>query len=258
MRTKIIAGNWKMNKTYAEALTLAAGVRDAVKGASHPGLLTLIAPPFPFLAETAKLAEDIPGLHIAAQNCHQENAGAYTGEVSASMIASCGATHVIIGHSERRNYFGENDATLLKKTMLTLEHSLVPVFCIGETLAERESKKHFETIAAQLENGLFPCGKEAMKKIVIAYEPVWAIGTGVNATPAQAQEMHAFIRACVEKNSGKEIAAAVPVLYGGSCNAGNAASLFACADVDGGLIGGASLRADEFASIRKSMLATLA
>ncbi len=257
VRTKIIAGNWKMNKTRHEALELAASVAAGVSAQPVAELLTLLFPPFPLLGDVHRQISGIDGVGLGAQNMHHETQGAYTGEVSAAMLASIGVSHVILGHSERRQYFAEDNALLLKKTQQALTHSLTPVFCIGETLPERESHTHFEVIRRQLEEGLLPAGAEAVSRCIVAYEPVWAIGTGVTASSAQAQEMHAFIRSVVAEKLGSNVAQQLPLLYGGSCNPANAAELFACPDVDGGLIGGASLKAADFLSIRTAMLQQL-
>jgi triosephosphate isomerase (TIM) len=257
MRKKIIAGNWKMNKTYGEALLLANEVSDHVSKNNHPSLLTIIAPPFPFLTAVSRATDGTAGIAVAAQNCHTENAGAFTGEVSVPMIISCGAQYVIIGHSERRQYFGETDEMLLAKLRMALANGLKPIFCIGESLKERESGKHFETVATQLRNTVLKFDPTYLLQTIIAYEPVWAIGTGLTATPEQAQEMHAYIRKTLSDQFGAPAAGSVSILYGGSCNAANAAQLFSCADVDGGLIGGASLNALDFSAIRKAMVENL-
>lgn len=257
MRTKIIAGNWKMNKTYAEALMLAAEVKEAVKKTPNAdNMLTIVAPPFPFLSEIVQCMDGIDGVFVAAQNCHHAASGAYTGEVSAAMVQSTGATHVIIGHSERRQYFGETNEILLLKVLEALKHGLTPIFCFGETLDQRTAGEQEKIVAQQLEV-LFALTPEDARKTILAYEPVWAIGTGITATPDQAQEMHAFIRSSVAKKFGAAQAALTTILYGGSCNAGNAKNLFDCADIDGGLIGGASLKAPDFDPIRKAMIACL-
>lgn len=254
MRKKIIAGNWKMNKTYGEALMLGTEIADIVSRENHPGLLTILAPAFPFLTAVSRAVDSTDGIEICAQNCHTEVSGAFTGEVSVPMIISCGAHYVIIGHSERRTYAGENDALLLAKLKIALGSGLKPIFCIGETLEQREGGKHFETITAQLQNTLFHFDDVLIRSTVIAYEPVWAIGTGKNASAEQAQEMHAFIRQTLAGKFGKPVADSISILYGGSCNPKNASELFACPDVDGGLIGGASLVAEDFAAIRRAMM----
>jgi triosephosphate isomerase len=257
MRKKIIAGNWKMNKTYGEALMLGTEVAEIVRRENHPSMLTILAPAFPFLTAVSRAVDGTEGIELAAQNCHTETSGAYTGEVSVPMIISCGAHFVIIGHSERRQYAKETDELLLAKLKIAIGSGLKPIFCIGETLEQRESERHFETIRSQLANTLFQFDDMLVRNAVIAYEPVWAIGTGRNATPEQAQEMHAFIRKTMADKFGKPVADSISILYGGSCNASNAAALFACPDVDGGLIGGASLKSEEFGVIRKAMIQVL-
>lgn len=248
MRKKIVAGNWKMNKTLQEGVELAKEVNSKVKAANATGVTVVIGTPFIHLSEVSKIVD--PALvQVSAQNCATETSGAYTGEVSATMVASTGAKYVILGHSERRSYYGETDAILVKKVERALENQLEVIFCVGEVLAERESEKHFEVVKSQLENGLFNLSADQFSHIVIAYEPVWAIGTGKTATSAQAQEMHAFIRSVLAGKYGKEVADNTSILYGGSCNAKNADELFANPDVDGGLIGGASLKADDFLAI---------
>lgn len=258
MRKKIIAGNWKMNKTAQEAAALAQELAVHVQMNPHPKVDTLIAPPFPFLQSCVRSVSEIPGFHVAAQNCHQEKSGAFTGEVSAAMIASLGVTHVIIGHSERRTLFGESNETLKAKLNAAIEQNLIPVFCVGETLEERNNHRQVLVIEEQLQHTVCQLDYAHLRQIVIAYEPVWAIGTGLTATPEQAQEMHVIIRNIISKSFGHGSAEIIPILYGGSCNPKNAASLFACEDVDGALIGGASLNANDFISIRNAMIKNLA
>lgn len=212
----------------------------------------LFFPPFVFLTEVVKAAEGTPGVSAGSQNIHQLEKGAYTGEVAAPMVKSCGGTHTLIGHSERRAYFHEDDALLAKKVEQALNHGLTPVYCCGEVLPEREAGKHFQVVKEQIVSGLFWLEKEAFERVVIAYEPVWAIGTGVTASPEQAQEMHAFIRKTVAEKYGQATADRTSILYGGSCNAQNARELFSQPDVDGGLIGGASLKAPDFFGIISS------
>lgn len=248
MRKKIVAGNWKMNKTLPEGIELAREVNSQVKSLNTGNVTVIIGPPFIHLSEINKIV-DPESIAVSAQNCATEAAGAYTGEVSAAMIASTGCKYVILGHSERRSYYGETDAILVKKVARALENNLEVIFCVGEILAERESGKHFDVVKSQLENGLFNLSAQDFAHIVIAYEPVWAIGTGKTATSAQAQEMHAFIRQTVAGKYGKEVAENTSILYGGSCNAKNADELFSNPDVDGGLIGGASLKAEDFSVI---------
>lgn len=248
MRKKIVAGNWKMNKTLPEGIQLAEEVNEKVKALQVPEVKVILGTPFIHLAEVSKIV-DPAIISISAQNCATEASGAYTGEISAAMVASTGSTHVILGHSERRSYYGETDAILVKKVAQALANQLEIIFCIGEVLAEREAGKHFEVVKSQLENGLFQLSPEEFSHIILAYEPVWAIGTGKTATSAQAQEMHAFIRKVLTEKYGKEIAENTSILYGGSCNAKNADELFSNSDVDGGLIGGASLKAEDFSLI---------
>ncbi|MFZ2286856.1 MAG: triose-phosphate isomerase [Bacteroidales bacterium] len=252
MRRKIVAGNWKMNMVLAEGVALATGINKHFLAEPLNGKEVIMCTPFIHLAIVSSLL-DAPGLTTGAQNCNDHKSGAYTGEISAAMIRSTGASSVIIGHSERRTYYGEDDALLAAKTAEALLNGLRVIFCCGEVLAEREGKIHFDVVKRQLEKGLFILPVEEFRKCIIAYEPVWAIGTGVTASPAQAQEMHHFIRSLVSKQYGKEVADDTTILYGGSCKASNAAELFANPDVDGGLIGGASLVQEEFCSIVKAL-----
>lgn len=248
MRKKIVAGNWKMNKTLQEGIELAKEVNEKVKSLGTREVSVIIGTPFIHLAEVTKIV-DPTWIAVSSQNCATEASGAYTGEVSAAMVASTGCKYVILGHSERRSYYGETDAILVKKVNQALANKLEVIFCVGEVLAEREAGKHFEVVKSQLVNGLFQLTAEEFSHIVVAYEPVWAIGTGKTATSAQAQEMHAFIRSVIAEKYGKEIAENTSILYGGSCNAKNADELFTNPDVDGGLIGGASLKAEDFSMI---------
>jgi triosephosphate isomerase len=253
MRKKIVAGNWKMNKNYNEACSLITEIIDGLrKSTISKEQLVILAPPFPFLELAVSRTEETDYISVAAQNCHSEEKGAFTGEVSTSMIASIGASHVIIGHSERRAYFKEDDLFLSKKVKAAIQQKLVPIFCCGEVLAEREKGNHFNVVKSQLENGLFMLDHDDFKNVIVAYEPVWAIGTGVTATNAQAEEMHAFIRDLISEKYGKAIAENTVILYGGSCNAKNAKELFSNPNIDGGLIGGASLIAIDFVSIVNS------
>ncbi len=246
MRQQIVAGNWKMNKTLEEGLELAKAILEKT---DKPKGLVVIAPPFPYLREVGKMLKVRKSFHVAAQNCHHEEKGAFTGEVSAEMIASVGAEFVIIGHSERRLYFKEKNALLAQKINLSLAKGLRPIFCCGEPLHIREVDTHVGYVAKQLKDSLFHLHEEDFRKVVVAYEPIWAIGTGRTASSDQAQEMHHAIRVLVSKKYGKAVAEDLSILYGGSCNAQNAADLFRQPDVDGGLIGGASLKADDFAVI---------
>jgi triosephosphate isomerase (TIM) len=251
MRSKIVAGNWKMNTTFQEAEDLLYEIADLLNEQGKGDADVIICPPSPYL----EMASDIGvenDFFVGAQNVNDHDSGAYTGEISAAMISSMGITHVILGHSERRTYYGENDTIIKNKIDLALKHDLVPIYCCGEVLAEREKSNHFEVVRSQVSEALFHLDKEAFSKIIIAYEPVWAIGTGVTATPEQAQEMHAFIRGLIATKYGDDVAVETTILYGGSCNARNAAELFSQADVDGGLIGGASLKAADFVTIVNS------
>ncbi len=247
MRKKIVAGNWKMNNTIEEGIVLAGQINDLVEKAGINGVDVVIGTPFVHLTEVNKIVGDKIG--VAAQNCADETSGAYTGEVSVSMIKSTGSKYVILGHSERREYYNETSEKLVKKVKLTLESGLTPIFCFGEVLEERQSEKHFDVVKGQIADGLFNLSAEDFGKVVLAYEPVWAIGTGVTASSDQAQEMHAFIRKTLIEKYGQEVADNTSILYGGSCKPSNAKELFANADVDGGLIGGASLNAEDFMGI---------
>lgn len=247
MRKKIVAGNWKMNKNLQEGLSLAQELDAALKG-KPVNCDVVIGTPFIHLTSVAS-AVDTAKVGVAAQNCADKASGAYTGEVSAEMVASTGAKYVILGHSERRAYYHETPEILKEKVLLALENNLTPIFCIGEVLAEREAEKHFDVVKSQIEASLFDLSKQDFSKIVLAYEPVWAIGTGKTATSAQAQEMHAFIRKTLVEKYGEQVADNTSILYGGSCNASNAKELFSNPDVDGGLIGGASLGVDKFMPI---------
>jgi triosephosphate isomerase len=251
MRKKIVAGNWKMNLEYNEGLTLFSEVINMVKDEITGSQQAVVCSPFIHLHSLAQLAKGYAKVSVGAQNAHQAESGAYTGEISAKMINSVGAEYVILGHSERRQYFGEDNALLAKKTDTALANGLKPIFCIGETLDERNAEKHFDIIKSQLAEGTFHLEEASFSKLVIAYEPVWAIGTGVTASSAQAQEIHAFIRAEIAVKYGQAVADSTTILYGGSCNPKNAADLFAQADIDGGLIGGASLKSRDFVDIVK-------
>ena len=247
MRKNIVAGNWKMNTTLQDGLVLAQGLNEILKD-KKVNCDVVVGVPFTHLASIVA-SIDTTRIGVAAQNAADNASGAFTGEVSAAMVASTGAKFAILGHSERRSYYYDTAAILKKKVELALANSLTPIFCIGEVLAEREAGTHFEVVEAQLKESLFELSADDFSKLVLAYEPVWAIGTGKTATAAQAQEIHAFIRQTIAKKYGKEIADNTSILYGGSCNAGNAKELFANPDVDGGLIGGASLSVANFLPI---------
>ncbi len=252
MRKQIVAGNWKMNKTAEEALILASEVVNMVKDEVNTDVQVIIAPPAIYLSTLQKYTSTAPNIGIAAQNCSNKASGAYTGEISASMLKSIGVTHVILGHSERREYFKETNEQLAEKVNIVLENGLTPIFCCGETLELRQGGDFLAFVASQLTDSLFHLTPEDFAKVVIAYEPIWAIGTGLTASSEQAQEMHAYLRGHLATKYGQEAADNTSILYGGSCNEKNAPELFACADVDGGLIGGASLKSREFTNIAKS------
>lgn len=250
MRKRIVAGNWKMNTNIAEGAELAKMVIDK-KSTLNSDVELIVIPPFTHIKEVAKIVNGT-SINVGAQNCAEWSKGAYTGEVAASMIKAVGATHVVIGHSERREYFKEDNHLLFRKIKEVLNNGLIPIYCCGEKLDERESGKYFDVVEQQVSESLFELSSEQMQKIVIAYEPVWAIGTGRNATAEQAQEMHAYIRKVLAKKFGQDVANGISILYGGSCKPSNAAEIFAKPDVDGGLIGGASLVADDFIAIANS------
>lgn len=245
MRQKIVAGNWKMNTLLHDGLELAKAVEASASKRKSDAIM-IIAPPFTHLA---KVQQVISTVKLAAQNCSSEESGAYTGEVSLDMLKSTGVEYVIIGHSERRSYFNEQNELLNKKVKLALEKGLKPIYCVGELLEEREAGKLFDIIEDQIFNGLKDLSKSDMKNVVIAYEPVWAIGTGVTATPDQAQEMHKYIRDLLAQMFDTDVSESTSLLYGGSCKPSNAKELFSNPDVDGGLIGGASLKAEDFIQI---------
>lgn len=253
-RKKIIAGNWKMNAVKDEAVAILNGILSHYNDCQlYSSKIVVIASPFPYIHYCSSMFAKYEHIFAAAQNCSEHEQGAYTGEVSAKIIASLDVKYIIIGHSERRQYFNESDIILFQKIKQTQQQNLIPIFCCGEPLEIRESNQHFNFIRAQLENCIFHLNENEIKNIVIAYEPIWAIGTGKTATPEQAQEVHAFIRAELEKKYNKEIADNLSILYGGSVSAKTAQDLFFCHDIDGALVGGASLKVDEFVQIIKSM-----
>ena len=247
MRKNIVAGNWKMNTTVPEGVALAKEVNEALAAAT-PKCDVVICVPFTHLCPVAAVI-DQTRLGLGAESCADHKSGAYTGEVSAPMVASTTAKYVILGHSERRQYYGETAETLREKVALALENGLTPIFCIGEVLSEREDGTFNEVVRRQVEEGLFNLSAEDFGKIVLAYEPVWAIGTGKTATPEQAEDMHAWIRSVIAGKYGAEVAENTSILYGGSCKPSNAAELFAKPDIDGGLIGGAALKCADFMGI---------
>jgi len=251
MRKKIVAGNWKMNLDYNEGMALFSEIANMVKDEITGSQQAVICSPFIHLSSLVQLAKGYDKIAVGAQNAHQNESGAYTGEISAKMVKSTGAAYVILGHSERRQYFGEDNQLLAQKTDTALKNDLKPIFCIGETLDEREAEQHFDVIKTQLQEGVFHLSTEEFEQLVLAYEPVWAIGTGKTATAEQAQEIHAYIREQIAGNYTQEVADNTTILYGGSCNPKNAAELFAQPDIDGGLIGGASLKSRDFLDIVK-------
>ncbi len=246
-RKKIVAGNWKMNTTLNEALDLASGIKNNTNNTD-----VIIFPPFPFLKTIIDSFKTTIGFYVGAQNCNANSKGAFTGEVSAHMLSSIGCDYIMVGHSERRQYFKETNEELLAKINQALEHNLKVIFCFGEQLQERKNNQHFNTVETQLNEVLIHLPKDKLSNLILAYEPVWAIGTGETASPEQAQEMHAFIRSVIATLFSDTIANDICILYGGSCNAQNARELFACKDVDGGLIGGASLKIEDFTTIIRS------
>jgi triosephosphate isomerase len=252
MRKKIVAGNWKMNMDYSAGVSVFSEIINMVKDEVTGDQQVIVCSPYIHLNSLAQLANSHAQVAVGAQNCHQKESGAYTGEISAAQIKSVGVEYVIIGHSERRQYFAESDALLAEKTVIALKNDLTPIFCIGETLEQREGNTYFEVIKEQLTSGVFVLSAEDFSKIVLAYEPVWAIGTGLTASPEQAQEIHAFIRKEIAAKYSQEVADETSILYGGSCNPKNATELFSQTDIDGGLIGGASLKSRDFLDIIKA------
>lgn len=247
MRKNIVAGNWKMNKTLQEGVALATELKEILKN-EKPNCEVIIGTPFIHLATVAEVIKGSV-IKLSAENCADKESGAYTGEVSAAMVKSTGAEYCILGHSERRQYYHETYEILKEKVLLALANDLKPIFCIGELKEEREAGKQNEVVKAQLEGSVFNLSAEDFSKIILAYEPVWAIGTGLTATSDQAEEIHAYIRSLIADKYGKEVADNTTILYGGSCKASNAKELFSKPDVDGGLIGGASLKAPDFKGI---------
>ncbi len=245
MRKNIVAGNWKMHKTHSETIAL---IEEIALKKQNTLTEIIVAPTFVNL-QTAITISEGNNITVAAQNMHQAEGGAFTGEISASMLTDIGVNTVILGHSERRAYFHETDALLANKVDTALKHNMRVIFCFGEELKDRQINNHFNVVEYQLRDALFHLGKNDWANIILAYEPVWAIGTGETASPEQAQEMHAFIRSLIEKVFGSDVAENVSILYGGSVKPENAKEIFSKKDVDGGLIGGASLKADDFLAI---------
>jgi triosephosphate isomerase len=253
MRRKMVAGNWKMNKTLEEARILTAEVMGMIANEGGGNTEVILAVPFPYLLSVKNQLGAGSAISLAAQNCSEHEWGAYTGEVSAPMLRSIGIPFVILGHSERRQFYGEDGRLLAKKIDVALACGLTPIFCCGESLEIREKGAHESVVKKQVEESLFHLTVDNLKKVVVAYEPVWAIGTGKTASSQQAQEMHAVIRGCIAGVYGQPVAEEISILYGGSVKADNARELFACRDVDGGLVGGASLKSREFVEIVKSV-----
>lgn len=252
MRKQIAAANWKMNLTYQQAEKLLSDVLNA-KISLSPNQLTVFAVPFPYLIMANSEVADMQNYFIAAQNCSDKKSGAYTGEISAEMLESIGISYCVIGHSERREYFNESNQMLAEKINICLQYGLTPIFCCGEPLPIREGNEQNNYVQVQLQESLFHLSADDLKKIVIAYEPIWAIGTGKTASTEQAQEMHRHLRTVLANKYGKEVAEEISILYGGSVKANNAAELFGSSDVDGGLVGGASLVANDFIQIIQAL-----
>ena len=252
MRQKIVAGNWKMNNDKKATSLLIKGIRKSIKKLPLENIRVIISPTFVNLSSALKKAKKSK-IEVVAQNMHQAKSGAFTGEISADMLKSIGIKTVILGHSERRTHFGETDNILSEKVNAAVENGLETIFCFGELLEDRKSENHFTVVESQLKNGLFHLEASAFKSIILAYEPVWAIGTGETASPEQAQEMHAFIRSTIEKKYNKEVAENISILYGGSVKPANAEEIFSKPDVDGGLIGGAALKLEDFTAIIKAI-----
>jgi triosephosphate isomerase len=251
MRRKIVAGNWKMNKNLEESQILASEIANMVNDEVSSDITIVVCPPFLSIPAVGNLIKGSK-VKLGAQNCYSKPSGAFTGEISADMLKSAGVQFVILGHSERREYFIESNSLLAEKVNIVLDRGLTPIFCCGETLGQREKGIHKDFVNSQLTESLFHLSKEQFAKVVIAYEPIWAIGTGVTASTAQAQEMHEVIRTHIVQKYGAETAENLSILYGGSAKPDNAKELFACKDVDGGLIGGASLKSRDFLDIIKS------
>lgn len=247
-RKLMVVGNWKMNKVYVEGLILANTVMAGLEKFREP-VQILVCPPFIHLQTVATMYKEHPRLSVGAQNCHQNREGAYTGELSAAMIKSVGVEYVIIGHSERRDHFNEKNSSIGEKVKSAIHAGLQPIFCCGEHLSVREADDQEHYVRTQIEESLFDLSEEDFQKVIIAYEPVWAIGTGETATPEQAQAMHRFIRNLIAEKYSTDTAQTTTILYGGSCKPDNAAALFAQSDIDGALVGGASLKAEDFLQI---------
>jgi triosephosphate isomerase len=252
MRNKIVAGNWKMNNTLEEGVTLASEIVNMVSDELTDDVKMVLCTPFIHLSSVSKIIGGAEKVFLGAQNCNDNLKGAFTGETSVDMLKSVGVEYVILGHSERREYYGESNEFLAKKVNTVLGAGLTPIFCCGESLEIREKGQHFDFVTNQLTESLFHLSAAEFSKLVIAYEPIWAIGTGVTASKEQAQEMHGKLRAHLASKYGDQVAEGISILYGGSCNPKNASELFAQKDIDGGLIGGASLKSRDFVDIGKS------
>jgi triosephosphate isomerase len=249
MRQKIAAGNWKMNKNHAEALQLSLDIMNADRSED---VRTILAVPSLFLNEIHNLTHAASNIDVSAQNCHHEKSGAFTGEISVEMIESIGIRYVIVGHSERREYFHETEEILYKKLLLLHEQNIQPIYCCGEPLSVRKEESHKSYVINQIKGSLLKLSSDQLLRTIVAYEPIWAIGTGETASPEQAQEMHATIRKAIAEAYGNDIAEGVSILYGGSVKSSNAKEIFGQPDVDGGLVGGASLQSEEFVKIINS------
>jgi triosephosphate isomerase len=249
MRQNIVAGNWKMNKSYEEGLALA---KEVIGKAKTDNAKVIFCTPFIHLPAVSEMVKGVENIHVAAQNCYTKTSGAYTGETSVTMLKSIGVEYVVIGHSERREYFNESHEMLAEKVNVILENGLLPIFCCGEALAIREANTYVEFVGKQLKDSLFHLSAEDFGKVVIAYEPIWAIGTGVTASPKQAQDTQAALRNIIAEKYGATVADDTTILYGGSVKPANAKELFGCPDVDGGLVGGASLTAENFVPITEA------
>lgn len=253
MRKLIAAGNWKMNLSAADAQALASAITSWYTKEYEGSTEVIFGVPAPYLSLINEIVKDADKVHLAAQNVHQAEKGAYTGENAVAMVADVGANSVLVGHSERRQYFGEDNALLAQKIDRVLSAGLTPIYCIGEKLEQREAGKALDVNREQLSEGAFHLSADDFSKLIVAYEPVWAIGTGVTASPEQAQEVHNYIRTLIAEKYGQEVADNTTILYGGSVKPANASDLFAQPDIDGGLVGGASLKADSFIEIIKAL-----
>jgi len=253
MRKKIAAGNWKMNLSLLQAQTLVSEIMQMTKDEYMGSGEVIFAPSFPYLSSVKHFIKDDARFHLSAQNVHQAEGGAFTGECSATMLKSVGVSHCIIGHSERRQYFSEGGSLLAEKINICLKYEIIPIYCIGETLAERQGEQTLSVIESQISSEIFHLSPEDFGKIIIAYEPVWAIGTGMTASPEQAEEVHAYVRSLLKAKYGEELAENCSILYGGSVSASNAKTLFSQPNIDGGLVGGASLKSRDFTEIIKAL-----